>query len=242
MQVPRDVQGVQSVLGVANYLAKFTPKLNTVCEPLRRLLEKDSVFDCLPQHETAFNGIKEITQVLVLQYYDVNKEVSLECDSSEVGLGAVKNRVATLSRTHPEHLLKRSETMLKLRKKVSPLWSPQNVSSSTSSARRRWKYSPTTNHWRLYCRKPSTPAQSDCNECGFDFKHTLWTRSTNQDHRCISVTHYQGPHCQPLRQPSYSKYRSSRKSLNWKITASSLTTTSHGSRKKLVRIRNCSHL
>ena len=90
MQCPTDVLGVQRVLGVANYLAKFTPKLSTVCEPLRRLLDKDSVFDWLPQHETAFNRIKElITQAPVLQYYDVNKEVSLECDSSEVGLGAV---------------------------------------------------------------------------------------------------------------------------------------------------------
>ena len=90
MQCPTDVQGVQRVLGVANYLAKFTPKLSTVCEPLQRLLDKDSVFDWLPQHETAFSRIIElITQAPVLQYYDVNKEVSLECDSSEVGLGAV---------------------------------------------------------------------------------------------------------------------------------------------------------
>ena len=90
MQCPTDVQGVQRVLGVTNYLTKFTPKLSTVCEPLRRLLDKDSVFDWLPQHETAFSRMKElITQAPVLQYYDVNKEVSLECDSSEVGLGAV---------------------------------------------------------------------------------------------------------------------------------------------------------
>ena len=90
MQCPTDVQGVQRVLGVANYLAKFTPKLSTVCEPLRRLLDKDSVFDWLPQHETAFSRMKElIPQAPVLLYYDVNKEVSLECDSSEVGLGAV---------------------------------------------------------------------------------------------------------------------------------------------------------
>ena len=90
MQYPTDVQGVQRVLGVANYLAKFTPKLSTVCEPLRRLLDKDSVFDWLPPHETAFSRMKElITQAPVLQYYDVNKEVSLECDSLEVGLGAV---------------------------------------------------------------------------------------------------------------------------------------------------------
>ena len=83
--------------------------------------------------------------------------------------------------------------MLKLRRNASPLCSPQNVSSSTSSARRRWKYSPTKNHWRLYCRNPSTPAQSDCNECGFDFRNTLWAWSTNQNHRCISVTHYHEP-------------------------------------------------
>ena len=90
MQCPTDVQGVQRVLGVANYLAKFTPKLSPVCEPLQRLLDKDSVFDWLPQHEMAFSRIKErITQAPVLQYNDVNKEVSLECDSSEVGLGAV---------------------------------------------------------------------------------------------------------------------------------------------------------
>ena len=66
------------------------PKLSTVCEPLQRLQDKDSVFDWLPQHETAFSRMKElITHAPVLQYYDVNKEVSLECDSSEVGLGAV---------------------------------------------------------------------------------------------------------------------------------------------------------
>ena len=90
MQCSTDVQGIQRLLGIANYLAKFTPKLSTVCEPLQRLLDKDSVFDWLPQHETAFSRIKElITQGPVLQYYDVNKEVSLECDSLDVGLGAV---------------------------------------------------------------------------------------------------------------------------------------------------------
>ena len=90
MQYPTDVQGVQRVLGVANYLAKFTPKLSTVCEPLRRLQDKDSVFDWLPQHEMAFSRMKElVTQAPVVQYYDVNKEVSLKCNSSEVCLGAV---------------------------------------------------------------------------------------------------------------------------------------------------------
>ena len=89
MQCPTNVQGIQRVLGVANYLAKFTPKLSTVCELLRRLLDKDSVFDWLPQYETAFSRIKELITQAPVPQYDVDKGVSLECDSSEVGLGAV---------------------------------------------------------------------------------------------------------------------------------------------------------
>ena len=70
MQYPTHVQGVQRVLGVANYLAKFTPKLSTVCEPLRRLLDKDSVFDWFATTRNDFSRMKElITQAPVLQYY-----------------------------------------------------------------------------------------------------------------------------------------------------------------------------
>ena len=90
MPTPTDTQGVQRLIGVVTYLAKFMPQLSTVCEPLRRLTDKDAVFDWLPQHDTAFSTIKElITKAPVLHYYDVNKPVTIECDSSEVGLGAV---------------------------------------------------------------------------------------------------------------------------------------------------------
>ena len=48
------------------------------------------MFDWLPQHEGALVKIKElITQTPVMRYFDVNKEVTIECDSSDVGLGAV---------------------------------------------------------------------------------------------------------------------------------------------------------
>ena len=88
IQRPKDILGVQRLL-VVNYLAKYAPKLSTVYEPLRRLLDKESVFALLP-HETAFTQIKQlITKAPILHYYDVGKEVSLECDSLEVGLGAV---------------------------------------------------------------------------------------------------------------------------------------------------------
>ena len=90
MHCPTDVQGVQRLIGVVTYLSKFLPQLSTVCEPLRRLTDSQAVFDWLPQHEEAFIKIKElITQAPVLRYFDVNKEVTIECDSSDVGLGAV---------------------------------------------------------------------------------------------------------------------------------------------------------
>ena len=31
-----DVQGVQRLIGMVTYLAKFLPQLSTVCEPLRK--------------------------------------------------------------------------------------------------------------------------------------------------------------------------------------------------------------
>lgn len=90
MERPSDVQGVQRLIGVVTYLAKFLPQLSTVSEPLRRLTDKNSEFDWLPQHEEAFLRIKElISATPILRYYDVNLPVTLESDSSDVGLGAV---------------------------------------------------------------------------------------------------------------------------------------------------------
>ena len=90
MPCPTDIHGVQRLIGVVTYLSKFVPQLSTVCEPLLRLKESNSVIDWLPQHEDAFVSIKElITQAPVLRYFDVSKEVTIKCDSSEVGLGAV---------------------------------------------------------------------------------------------------------------------------------------------------------
>ncbi|XP_038060249.1 uncharacterized protein K02A2.6-like [Patiria miniata] len=90
MPKPTDVQGVQRLLGVVTYLAKFMPRLSAVCEPLRRLTDKDVMFDWMPQHDKALDTIKQLTtHAPVLQFYDIKKEVSIECDSSDVGLGAV---------------------------------------------------------------------------------------------------------------------------------------------------------
>ena len=74
---------------MATYLSKYLPHLSETCEPLRRLTDKDAVWSWQSQQEDAFQNVKLLvsTQPL-LKYYDLNEEVTIQCDASEVGLGA----------------------------------------------------------------------------------------------------------------------------------------------------------
>lgn len=59
-------------------------------EPLRRLDSKDVGWQWLEQHSVAFNTVKKyLTESPVLRYYDVQEEVTIQCDASETGMGAV---------------------------------------------------------------------------------------------------------------------------------------------------------
>ena len=104
MPIPENVAAVHRLLGVVTYMAKFVPKLSTIAEPLRRLTHKDSVFEWSEEQDRAVTQIKAVLgSAPVLQYYDVKKETTIECDSSEHGLGAVITQegkpVAYASRT-----------------------------------------------------------------------------------------------------------------------------------------------
>ncbi len=92
MQKPTDAATVQRLLGMATYLSKFHPRLSSVVEPLQRFTDKSTkdsfVWDT--QHENAFMALKGLMSVApVLGYYDVHKEVTIESDSSNVGLGTL---------------------------------------------------------------------------------------------------------------------------------------------------------
>ncbi|CAB3998294.1 Hypothetical predicted protein [Paramuricea clavata] len=57
---------------------------------LRKLEDKDFESLLLEQHEKAFKTVKDyLAKAPVLAYYDVTKEVTIQCDASETGLGAV---------------------------------------------------------------------------------------------------------------------------------------------------------
>eukprot|EP00063_Salmo_salar_P032454 XP_014007289.1 PREDICTED: uncharacterized protein LOC106575331 [Salmo salar] len=88
MPNPSDAKGVQRLIVFANYLAKFMPHLSAVCEPLRRLLDKDTPWHWLPKHKAAVQEMKSLaSSVPVLRYYDVTKPVTIQSDSSQRGLG-----------------------------------------------------------------------------------------------------------------------------------------------------------
>ena len=90
MPEPEDVLALKRFLGMVNYLSKFMPHLSDMTEPLRRLEDKDVEWQWLKQHSIAFNTVKKyITETPVLKYYDVEDDVTIQCDASETGLGAV---------------------------------------------------------------------------------------------------------------------------------------------------------
>ena len=75
---------------MVTYLAKFMPHLSDMTEPLRRLEDKNMEFQWLPQHSLTMHTIKKfLTEAPVLRYYDVTKPITVQCDASQSGLGAV---------------------------------------------------------------------------------------------------------------------------------------------------------
>ena len=90
MPPPTDKKGIERLLGTINYLAKFIPNMSTVTHPIRELLKNDVMFCWKKSHKEAFDKIKSILSVEpVLTYYDVAKPVTISCDASQSGLGAL---------------------------------------------------------------------------------------------------------------------------------------------------------
>ena len=89
MEKPTSVIGIRRIMGTINYLAKFLPLLSDVSEPLRELTKKDVAFVWDAIHDQAFTKLKElVTQPPVLKFYEPDKELVIQCDASETGLGA----------------------------------------------------------------------------------------------------------------------------------------------------------
>ena len=106
MPQPTDVPSVKRFLGMVNYLSKFLPNISAITEPLRQLEAKDVEWHWDENQQKAFDEVKTlITSHPVLQYYDVAKEVTLQCDALQSGIGA-----ALLQEGHPVAFTSRALT------------------------------------------------------------------------------------------------------------------------------------
>ncbi len=89
MRPPTDVGAVQRVLGLTQYLSKFLPHLSSVTKPLRELTQKDVEWVWGPAQQGALDSLKKaVTNTPVLKYYNIDEEVTIQCDASQSGLGA----------------------------------------------------------------------------------------------------------------------------------------------------------
>ena len=90
MPEPENIQAVQRITGVINYLGRYIPNLSEKLEPLRSLTRADSEFVWNADiHGKAFAEVKQILRnAPVLKYFDSSKPTTIQCDSSQNGLGA----------------------------------------------------------------------------------------------------------------------------------------------------------
>ena len=90
MPPPKDKKGVERLLGTLNYVSEFVPNMSTVTEHIRVLLGKDVPFVWTWEQEAAFENVKKLLSTApVLAFYDVKQPVTVSCDASQTGLGAV---------------------------------------------------------------------------------------------------------------------------------------------------------
>ena len=94
MPEPRSIANVQSLLGMVTYTCKFLPHLSSVTEPLRQLIKesnaRDFTFHWDEVHRQAFEELKKLmTSAPVLKYYSLDEPITISCDASQSGLGAV---------------------------------------------------------------------------------------------------------------------------------------------------------
>ena len=89
MPPPEDIHGVKRLCGMIQYMSKFVPNLASDIEPIRSLTRKDVPWEWSESCKKAFQIIKKkLTEAPLLTYYNPDKELTIQVDSSKDGLGA----------------------------------------------------------------------------------------------------------------------------------------------------------
>ena len=87
---PSNPSEMRSLLGLANYCARFIANFATITAPLRELTRKNAHWEWTPRHARALKDLKDsLTSDTVMSYFDPNKETKIFVDASPVGVAAV---------------------------------------------------------------------------------------------------------------------------------------------------------
>ena len=87
MEFPPDKETIRSFLGMINYLSRYSALSAHLAVLLSALTHQAVDYKPGKVHFENFNRLKlEISNMKVLQYFDVNAETTLQIDASKKGL------------------------------------------------------------------------------------------------------------------------------------------------------------
>ena len=104
MPPPTTKKDVRWFLVSIQYLARFLPMLAEVETPLRELTKRDVLFHWDAPQAEAFQRLKDLCcTALVLAYYNVKKETTIQCDASKNAVSAVRLQEGRPVASHKLH-------------------------------------------------------------------------------------------------------------------------------------------
>ncbi|XP_061774106.1 uncharacterized protein K02A2.6-like [Nerophis ophidion] len=99
---PINVKELRAFLGLVNYYGRFVPQQSTILAPLYTLLKDKVKWRWRETEQSAFGKCKELlTSDQVLVHYDPRLPLSLACDASAYGIGAVIQHTTPDGHEHP---------------------------------------------------------------------------------------------------------------------------------------------
>jgi hypothetical protein len=100
--IPQDKTNVRAFLGLASYYRRFIKGFTTIAKPLHNLTRKNTTFEWKPEHQVAFDALKEhLISVPIMTYPDFSRKFILATDASDWGIGAVLSQKDEGNLEHP---------------------------------------------------------------------------------------------------------------------------------------------
>nr|XP_055073117.1 uncharacterized protein K02A2.6-like [Misgurnus anguillicaudatus] len=117
---PTCVKELRAFLGLVNYYGRFLPNQSTMAAPLYRLLRDNVTWEWKQSEQSAFEKCKDLlTDESVLVHYDPSLPLTLACDSSAYGIGAVLQHTMPTGEERP--VAYASRTLAPAEKKYSQI-------------------------------------------------------------------------------------------------------------------------